>query len=609
MAQNPSNIIPDQLIVVEGGKQLVPAPSSGDSGKVLGVLNSNGDIGWTEDRGGMAQQQADWAETDSSKVTYIANKPSGQMAPTSTSSDSGKVLKVDAQGAPVWGDVSGVAEFLWSTVTRADVDAAMADGKMPVILDDTFRDEKTYCYLYNTASASPADTLHFASIPVPGIFRVLYHEQSALIWVLSFNPGGVKSRTSKHVAAEITSDNSITLLDYNGKLKITVTNPLPASAQADSGKVLTVNASGNAEWANASAGTAEFSWSTVTKNDVETALTAGKSVVITYATGSESIPCYYTKSMTTNNGTEYTFVSQALRGTLDSTNQNANVVKLVISGTGAKTQTTVPVGVKLVSDGSITIANGANAGELSITTNAVPASTSSDENKVLTVNASGVPEWATAQGGGGGNWGMQTKYISLVDPNSSTQWRQDIPISITGSNDATVNSYNSAYQLSQLFSYPDPSTGVIENGFGLGCTYILSGILPLVPPVATYYDSLGYGILTITDQVPDPDPMSMDDYTRTLHKIPVTFRHRYLGSSNYNAITATEFQVVIPPLNSWVDNVPIYEIYMEFFRPSSTYQRNWRLVSRDNVNDDLLNWFRIYCTCIPTQSYVNCDSV
>lgn len=313
MAGNPCNIIPDQEIVLEGGAKLVPAPEAADAGKVLGVLNSNGDIGWTEDREGMAQQQADWAETDSSKVTYIANKPSGQMAPASTSSDSGKVLKVNAQGVPVWGDVSGVAEFLWSTVTRADVDAAMADGKMPVILDDTFSGEKTYCYLYNTHSASPADSLHFASIPVPGTWRVLYHTQSATIWVLSFNPGGIKSRESKHVAAEITSDNSITLLDDNGKLKITVTNPLPASTSTDEGRVLTVNSSGSAEWATPS---------TVTVDQTYNA-----------------------------------------------------------SSTNAQSGTAVA---------------GAIAG-----INQVPASTSADEDKVLTVNSSGTPEWATAQGGGG----------------------------------------------------------------------------------------------------------------------------------------------------------------------------------------------------------------
>jgi hypothetical protein len=37
--------------------------------------------------------------------------------------------------------------------------------------------------------------------------------------------------------------------------------------------------------------------------------------------------------------------------------------------------------------------------------NAVPASTSADQDKVLTVNSSGTPVWATAQGGGGGSGG------------------------------------------------------------------------------------------------------------------------------------------------------------------------------------------------------------
>ena len=37
--------------------------------------------------------------------------------------------------------------------------------------------------------------------------------------------------------------------------------------------------------------------------------------------------------------------------------------------------------------------------------NAVPASTSADQDKVLTVNSSGTPVWAEAQGGGGGSGG------------------------------------------------------------------------------------------------------------------------------------------------------------------------------------------------------------
>lgn len=165
MADNPSNIVPDNLIVIEGGKQLVPAPSVGDSGKVLGVLNSNGDIGWTEDRGGMAQQQADWAEEDSSKVTFIANKPSGQMAPASTSSDSGKALIVNSNGKPGWD-----------------------------------------------------------SIPTPTVDQ-------------TYNASSTNAQSGTAVAGALANIKQV-----------------PASTSADEDKVLTVNSSGNPEWATAQGG-------------------------------------------------------------------------------------------------------------------------------------------------------------------------------------------------------------------------------------------------------------------------------------------------------------------------------------------------------------------
>ena len=519
MADNPSNIVPDQIILLEGGSKLVPAPSAGDSGKVLGVLNSNGDIGWTEDREGMAQQQADWAEADSSKVTFIANKPSGQMAPASTTSDSGKVLKVNAQGAPVWGDApAGTAEFVWSTVTKADVESAIAAGKLVVITDDTFSGEAVKCYLEEVQTSSSGTDYYFTSQTHPGAMDAF--TQNATIIRLSINPAGGKLRETRSVGLKLVSeDSSVSIANGTipGQLNIT-TNAVPASAQADANKVLTVNSSGKPVW------------------------------------GSISIP---------------------------SVDQTYNA-----SSTNAQSGTAV-------------------AGALA-NINQVPASTSADADKVLTVNSSGTPEWATAQGGGSSNWGMQTKYISLVDPNSSTQWRQDIGINITGSNDAGFGNPTGAYPLSKLFSYPDASTGELAEGFGLGCTYILSGILPLVPPVGTLYDSLGSGFLTLTDQVMDPE-WGMEQ-ERILHRIPVTFRHRSVGIGA-SQVTGTEFQVVIPPLSAWVDNLTLYGVSMEFYRPSVSYQQSWSLVSRADVDDDLLNWFRVYCTCIPTQSYVNCESV
>ena len=54
----------------------VPAPEASDAGKVLGVLNSSGDIGWVEDQSGtLTQVQSNWAESDNTQVSYIQNKP------------------------------------------------------------------------------------------------------------------------------------------------------------------------------------------------------------------------------------------------------------------------------------------------------------------------------------------------------------------------------------------------------------------------------------------------------------------------------------------------------------------------------------------------------
>lgn len=457
MAQNPSNVIPDQLIVVEGGKQLVPAPSSGDSGKVLGVLNSDGDIGWTEDREGMAQQQADWAETDPSKVTYIAHKPSGQMAPASTSSDSGKVLKVDSQGAPVWGDApAGIVEFDWSTVTLSDIEGAITAGKTPVMLY------------------------------VP--------------------------------------------------------------------------------WDNA------------------------------YTT-----KCSLQKIEHTDSGDNYVFVSTP-EGFVDTpSTQSTSITRLIMMYDGSKGSDIRSVSAILSSsDGSVTMAQGVTSALLDLSVaNPLPASTSADADKVLTVNSSGTPEWATAQGGGGGDWGRYTRYLRLDDPNDQTQWRSDTTI-FYNSGEAMIGNYYNSYPLSELFARPNSTTGQIEPGFGWGCTYILSGLIPLVPPVGTIYDSLGTGYLSIEDCLENPeDPMM--EYTRTLHKIPLTFKHVNVGTSNSNTITATEFSVVIPPLSTSIDPLTLFQINLYFHDPSSS--RHWSVIPRTDVSNDIADKFKVYCTCIPSQYF------
>ena len=95
------------------GSQL-PEPEAGDAGKVLGVLNSDGDIGWVPDQEGMAQVQADWDQDDSSQVSYIANKPTlATVATSGAYSDlSGTPTIPAAQVNSDWDAVSGVSQIL-----------------------------------------------------------------------------------------------------------------------------------------------------------------------------------------------------------------------------------------------------------------------------------------------------------------------------------------------------------------------------------------------------------------------------------------------------------------------------------------------------------------
>lgn len=84
--ENPSNIQPDQVIVVEGDAGFVPKAEPSDAGKVLGVVNASGDVGWVEASGGqLTQVQSDWAENDPSQVSYIDNKPDLSVYATASS--------------------------------------------------------------------------------------------------------------------------------------------------------------------------------------------------------------------------------------------------------------------------------------------------------------------------------------------------------------------------------------------------------------------------------------------------------------------------------------------------------------------------------------------
>lgn len=84
----------------------VPSVGSGDDGKVLTAdyTGGSGTFSWQDLP---AQEQADWAQTNTSAVDFIKNKPTINNVPAVGSSDDGKVLTADYTG--------GVASYSWET--------------------------------------------------------------------------------------------------------------------------------------------------------------------------------------------------------------------------------------------------------------------------------------------------------------------------------------------------------------------------------------------------------------------------------------------------------------------------------------------------------------
>lgn len=84
----------------------VPSVGSGDDGKVL-TANYTGGSGTFSWQDPPAQEQADWAQSNTAAVDFIKNKPTINNVPVVSSSDDGKVLTANYTG--------GVGSYSWVT--------------------------------------------------------------------------------------------------------------------------------------------------------------------------------------------------------------------------------------------------------------------------------------------------------------------------------------------------------------------------------------------------------------------------------------------------------------------------------------------------------------
>ena len=246
---NPSNVMPDQEIIISGDAGFVPKASPSDAGKVLGVLNRSGDVGWVVDQSGtFIQVQADWAETDSSQPSYIDHKPdlsvyaqSANLATVATTGDyEDLVNKPTIPAAQVnsdWNSNSGASQIL----NKPSLATVATTGDY-------------------------ADLVNKPSIPAAQV-NSDWNSNSGVSQILNKPDLSVYATTSAMETALAGKQNTISDLDTiraGAALGATAAQPgdlpssdelVPSATSVDAGKVLTVDNQGNPSWVTPSAGT------------------------------------------------------------------------------------------------------------------------------------------------------------------------------------------------------------------------------------------------------------------------------------------------------------------------------------------------------------------
>jgi hypothetical protein len=369
MAENSQEVIPDNLIIVDGEiGGGVPSSSASDAGKVLAV-DSNGDPSWVTPSGGTLYTEGNGIDIsdqnvvsiDTSVVATKSDLPaSDELLPSATSSDEGKVLTIDSQGDAGWATPAsvdevpavtsnddgkvlkatysgGVGSYAWATESGGG--SSYTAGTGIDITNDTISVDNTVALktdipakgslmvkngttqkeLYDAWAAGwTIQSNHGNEIYVYDLtkFDDDFGEYTATFSLITFSETTV-SETSFVISGIASSTSAVSF----GATTRKRTNRVPEASSQTVGKVLTI-----------------------------------KSVP-----DDDPIASWETPS----GGTQYSAGSG-----IDITNDTISVDTTVVA-----TQTDI---------GNV---------------RQVPSSTSSDENKVLTVNSSGNPVWATAQGG------------------------------------------------------------------------------------------------------------------------------------------------------------------------------------------------------------------
>lgn len=461
--------------------ELLPSATSGDAGKILSV-DSNGDPEWITPSGGTTYSAGDGIDIDANNV-ISADVDGTTIGIDSTTKKIKSLQVIPTKTSDLQNDSNFVVASSLATVATSGSYTDLSNKPtIPTKTSDLQNDS-------NFVSSSS-----LATVATTGSYNDLSDKPV-------IPPGVTVDQTYNASSANAQSGTAVA-----GALA--TVNQVPASTSVDENKVLTVNSSGNPVWEASAVPESKTivagSNITITENtnDVtisatDTTYTAGDGIDITNGVVSadvdgttigidsstkkikllSTIPSvdqtYSASSTNAQSGTAVAGALATVKQVPASTSSDENKVLTVnSSGNAVWAESAVPASKPLVAGSGITITDGPNDVTISADVdqtydatstdaqsgvavasaiagvNAVPSSTSADQDKVLTVNSSGIPVWATAQGGGS----------AAVDYTDDAYWENVLKSHI----DTTTGAYAIVKFKNTSFD-PSQSTSITNN--------------------------------------------------------------------------------------------------------------------------------------------------
>lgn len=298
------------------------------------------------------------ADLDGTSLTNGANGLSVTLpVPDTTGASQGDVLSVGQSGIEWVAPSSGSSDLFYATyasTTFNEIQNAVNDGKYVILSHQGFLVPLT----------AIIGTSHF----VKAYFQTIN------------NPNNRSSSNSLRLTTYI--------CNYSNQWSSYLTFVPPTASASDAGKVLTVNSSGNAEWATPSGG------GSVTDVEVNGTSVVNASGVaeVTVPTGAQLVPAATSsdadKVLTVDSQGTPAWSTPAAGGVTDVEVDGTSVVS------GGVASITMPTVDQTYDASSTNAQSGVAVASAIAGVNAVPASTSDDADKVLTVDAQGTPGWA-----------------------------------------------------------------------------------------------------------------------------------------------------------------------------------------------------------------------